>query len=55
MKILGIGSRIQHATYGAGVVTNVSATMYWVTFMDKGLETIAIDEPIEVIEALDDV
>ena len=51
MKILGIGSRIQHPEYGKGVITNVSSKEYWVTFIEKGLETIAIDSEFEVIEA----
>ncbi|MDT0607688.1 hypothetical protein [Croceitalea rosinachiae] len=54
MKILGIGSRINHSEYGKGVITNLSSIHYWVTFMDKGLETIAIDSEFEVIEALED-
>lgn len=53
-RILGIGSRIAHPEHGKGVVTNVSPTMYWVTFIDSGLETISLDEEIEVIEASDD-
>lgn len=51
MKILGIGSRINHAEYGKGVITNVSSKEYWITFIDKGLETIAIESEFEVIEA----
>lgn len=51
MKLLGIGSRINHAEYGKGVVTNVSSKEYWVTFIDGGLETIAIESEFEVIEA----
>lgn len=54
MKLLGIGSRINHAEYGKGVVTNVSSIHYWVTFLEKGLETIEIDADFEVIEALED-
>ena len=54
MEILGIGSRIQHATFGKGVVTNVSSKQYWVTFMETGLETIGIDDDFEVIERLED-
>jgi hypothetical protein len=50
MKILGIGSRINHPQYGKGVVTNVSQKEYWVTFIENGLETIAIDSEFEVIE-----
>jgi len=53
-KILGIGSRIDHPEFGKGVVTNVTAIMYWVTFLDKGLETIAVTDEFEVIEAVDD-
>jgi hypothetical protein len=51
MKLLGIGSRINHSEYGKGVVTNVSATEYWVTFIENGLETIAINSEFEVIDA----
>jgi hypothetical protein len=53
-KILGIGSRINHPNHGKGVVTNVDATMYWVTFIDSGLETIEIGAEFEVIEATED-
>ncbi|APY00024.1 hypothetical protein [Lacinutrix venerupis] len=51
MKILGIGSRISYNEYGKGVITNVDSQQYWVTFIDNGLETIALNEEIEVIEA----
>lgn len=53
MELLGIGSRIQHWEHGKGVVTNVSTKHYWVTFMEKGLETIALDDDFEVIERLE--
>lgn len=51
MKILGIGSRINHPEFGKGVVTNVSTKEYWITFIENGLETIALDSEFEVIEA----
>lgn len=55
MKILGIGSRIDHNEWGKGVVTNVTSQHYWVTFIDKGLETIDLnDDQYKVIEAVDD-
>ncbi|MBO0593430.1 hypothetical protein I2486_18690 [Cellulophaga sp. E16_2] len=54
MQLLGIGSRIKHAEYGSGVVTNVTSKHYWVTFIENGLETIAINADFEVIEALED-
>lgn len=51
MKILGIGSRINHSEFGKGVITNVSSTDYWVTFIENGLETIALDSEFEIIES----
>ena len=54
MKLLGIGSRLNHKDYGKGVVTNVTSQYYWVTFIDNGLETIDLASDFEVIEAADD-
>lgn len=54
MKLLGIGSRIDHSEYGKGVVTNVSSKHYWVTFLENGLETIDIDSEFEVIDGVED-
>lgn len=51
MKILGIGSRINHPEFGKGVITNVSTKEYWVTFIENGLETISLDCEFEIIEA----
>ena len=53
-RILGIGSRINHPEHGKGVVTNVSPSKNWVTFIENGLETIDVDTDFEVIEAADD-
>ena len=54
MKLLAIGSRINHPEYGKGVITNVSPKFYWVTFIEQGLETIPLASEFEVIEAADD-
>ena len=54
MQLLGIGSRIEHSEFGKGVITNITSKHYWVTFIDKGLETIDMDSDFEVIEAVDD-
>jgi hypothetical protein len=54
MKLLGIGSRIEHPDFGFGVVTNVTSKHYWVTFMKDGLETIDINAEFNVIEAVED-
>ncbi|AUC77013.1 MULTISPECIES: hypothetical protein [unclassified Olleya] len=51
MEILGVGSRINHPEHGKGVVTNVDSKQYWVTFIENGLETIALDDTFEIIEA----
>jgi len=52
-QILGIGSRIKHSDYGIGVITNVSSKFYWVTFVERGLETIEVDSDFEIIESID--
>lgn len=54
MKLLGIGSRIDHPEFGKGVIINVSSLHYWVSFLDSGLETIDLDAEFEIIEALHD-
>lgn len=54
MKLLGIGSRINHSEFGKGVVTNVTSKHYWVTFIENGLETIDLDSEFEIIEAAED-
>lgn len=54
MKLLGIGSRIEHPEYGKGVITNVTSRHYWVTFIESGLETIELDSDFQVIEAQED-
>jgi len=53
MKLLGIGSRINHSEFGLGVVTNVSNKHYWVTFIENGLETIDLNSAFEVIESVE--
>ncbi len=52
MKLLGIGSRLNHPDFGFGVVTNVDSKHYWVTFQEKGIETIALNDDFEVIESV---
>jgi hypothetical protein len=53
MKLLGIGSRIDHPQYGKGVVTNLTSKHYWVTFIENGLETIELDSEFEVLEGVE--
>ncbi len=53
MKQLAPGSRINHPKHGKGVVTNTTSTHYFVSFIEKGIETIELEDDFEVIEALD--
>ena len=53
MKLLGIGSRIDHPQYGKGVVTNLTSKHYWVTFIENGLETIELNSEFEVLEGVE--
>jgi len=53
MKLLAPGSRLNHPQLGKGVVTNVTNLHYYVSFIESGIETIALDADFEIIEALD--
>ncbi len=49
---LGIGSRVQHAHYGPGVIVAVKYAQYRVTFMDHGIKMIDKTDPLfEVLVA----
>jgi hypothetical protein len=49
--IFGIGSRVRHAKYGAGVIIQVWPDNYEVVFMDHGLKQIFHDKDhLEIIE-----
>lgn len=52
-ELLGIGSRISHAEYGDGVIINLKATGYTVTFLQHGVKVIKFDVPLTVIEAIE--
>lgn len=52
-EILGIGSRIRHASYGIGVVLKGLPTIYTIAFMQYGVIDIPITDDLEVIEAIE--
>jgi hypothetical protein len=52
-RILGIGSRVRHNSFGEGVVINLKSVSYIITFMSEGVKVIALDTPLEVIEAVE--
>ncbi len=50
--MLGIGSRVKHPNYGAGVVVQVKAESYVITFIEHGTKEISRSyENLEVIDA----
>jgi len=58
-EVLGIGSRVKHKEYGAGVVTQVKSNSYIITFMDYGNREITRSyqglEIIDLLEPADDL
>lgn len=53
MELLGIGSRIKHPTYGAGVIIRLHRRIYDVCFIEGGIKPVAKDFAVEVIEAVE--
>lgn len=51
--LLGIGSRVCHAEYGDGVVINLKANGYTITFLQQGVKVLRFDAPLSVIEAIE--
>lgn len=53
-EVLGIGSRVRHKDYGEGVVIQVKAKSYLITFMKHGNREILRDyEGLEIIDLLE--
>lgn len=53
-EVLGIGSRVKHKEYGPGVVIQVKAKSYLITFMEYGnREILRSYEGLEVIDLLE--
>ncbi len=50
METLGIGSRIKHPSYGAGVVIRIHKKIYEVCFIEHGIKMVSKDFFVEVIE-----
>jgi hypothetical protein len=53
MELLGIGSRVQHPSFGKGVVIRRNKRNYDIAFIEQGIRTLSKDEPLEVIERLE--
>ncbi len=50
MRLLGIGSRVKHTSFGTGVVINLRSDAYLITFIEQGEKRIALDEDLEIID-----
>jgi hypothetical protein len=53
MELLGIGSRINHPTYGQGVVIRLHKRIYDVCFIEGGIKPVSKDFEVEVIESIE--
>ena len=53
MEGLGVGSRIQHPAYGAGVVIKVHKRVYEICFITEGIKTVSKDHALELIERIE--
>ena len=51
--LLGIGSRVSHTDFGNGVVINLKASGYTVTFLEYGVKVLKFDTPLTIIEAIE--
>lgn len=53
MELLGVGSRIKHASYGAGAVIRMHKKVYEICFIEHGIKMVSKDHPMEVIERIE--
>ncbi len=53
MELLGIGSRIKHPSYGAGVVIRLHKKIYDVCYIDSGIKPLSKEFLAEIIERIE--
>jgi hypothetical protein len=53
MELLGVGSRIVHPAFGAGVVIRLYKRVYEICFIEKGIKTVSKDFTMEVLELIE--
>lgn len=53
MELLGVGSRIKHPSFGAGVVIRLHKRIYDVCFIESGIKPVSKDFAVEVIEKVE--
>lgn len=52
MEVLGIGSRINHPSFGKGVVIRLHKNKYDVCFIEQGVQPVSRNFEVEVIERI---
>ncbi len=53
MELLGVGSRIKHPSYGAGVIIRLHKRIYDVCFIEGGIKPVSKDFSVEVIDKVE--
>ena len=53
MELLGIGSRIVHPSYGAGVIIRLHRKIYDVCFIESGIKPVSKDFAVEITELVE--
>lgn len=53
MELLGVGSRVRHTSFGAGVVIRLHKRNYDICFMEQGVRSLSKEEELEVIERIE--
>jgi len=53
MEVLGIGSRINHSSFGKGVVIRLHKNKYDVCFIEHGIQPVSRNFEVEVIERIE--
>jgi hypothetical protein len=49
---IGIGSRVNHQSFGKGVVINVRSDAYVITFIESGYKEIPLSDSLEVLDEM---
>lgn len=53
MELLGVGSRVEHPTYGMGVVIRLHKKVYDVCFIEQGIKMVSKDFEMKIVDAVE--
>lgn len=51
--LLGVGSRVEHSEFGAGVIINLKSNGYIITYIQHGVRVMRFDALLTVVEAVE--